>query len=174
MAFPNPPKTWGFQESVESSEMNAELRDALLLVPHSIPKTADETVTSSVTLQDDNHLTFAIAANEIWSVRFVMWFSNAADAGHFKIAFNGPAGVTYHIAADGMDTASVRTLTQHRVVANTSSYFATSTGVVATAEGVVVNGGTAGNFTLQWAQNTSNATGTILKRGSYLWRQKQA
>jgi hypothetical protein len=34
--------------------------------------------------------------------------------------------------------------------------------------GLLVVGGTAGTVKLQWAQNTSNVTATILKSGSFL------
>ncbi|MBL0311054.1 MAG: collagen-like protein, partial [Bacteroidetes bacterium] len=56
-------------------------------------KTADESVTSSTSLQDDNHLQFAIGANETWDVSFVLRFT-ASSGGDIKFALVLPSGAT--------------------------------------------------------------------------------
>ncbi len=68
-------------------------------------KTADESVTSSTTFQDDNHLTFAIGANEEWDVEVsVSAGASLTTTGH-KYAFTVPAGAT--MQAEGSYQTSV-------------------------------------------------------------------
>ena len=40
--------------------------------------------------------------------------------------------------------------------------------------GILVTGGTAGNLSLFWAQNASNATATVLNEHSSLWARRVA
>ena len=54
-------------DQATAADVNAEL-DKI----KRIWKTADETVNNSIAVQDDNHLSFSIAANEIWEFRIVL------------------------------------------------------------------------------------------------------
>jgi hypothetical protein len=100
--------------------------------------------------------------------------SSSQTAGDFKMKFTGPAGATLLATGYGYDAAAT---TNNGVVAagltlNTTGGF----GIVAIAEpwnpvqinGVLVTSGTAGFFTLQWAQNVSTATVTRLQAHSFL------
>lgn len=173
MAYTDP-RTWTTNELVTAAIMNTHVRDNFRATTSTIPKTADESVTSSAVLQDDDHLTFSIAANEVWYVCFVQWVSCASASVDYKNAFEGPASVTYHLSSYGANTAGTFAYTNHRSVADTSTWIAGSTGNLLLSEGIVVNGGTAGNFRLQWSQAVSNGTATVLKRGSTLIRSKLA
>jgi hypothetical protein len=166
------PKTWSVAEVVTAANMNAQLRDNLSLVPHFVVKAADETVTSSTTLQDDDHLLFAMGANESWQFHGNLWTSNAAEIGHIKITFTVPASGSYMATAYGPATGGTWQFSNIRSVSDVPSFFSASTGIQISVFGIARTAGTAGNCTLQWAQATSNGTGTILKKDSHLFVSK--
>src|SRR5690606_26427777 len=56
-------------------------------------KTEDETVNNSATLQDDDDLSFAIGANEVWAVEIYVQVNSSSSA-DFKYALSVPSGAT--------------------------------------------------------------------------------
>lgn len=142
-----------------------------------VRKTIDESIPSNTTLQDDDALLFAIAASEVWQFEFVVHASSASDTPDikFSVTFTGAAGATGTWGHQGIQSTATTTPS---VVAVSRYVFDASSpsvgGVIAAADtpnrivGVVVNSTTAGNIILQWAQNSSNATATTVKTGSYL------
>lgn len=134
-----------------------------------VQKTIDETQNNAVnptaTLQDDDELSFAIGANEAWSFRFTVQATNNATP-DIKFAVTSPAGAVCKV---GMSEAE-------NALSNANIGCGISLGAVPTTTGTdmfevygtVVNGATAGNVTLQWAQNTANAAVTTVRAGSYL------
>lgn len=131
-------------------------------------KTARETVTSSTTLQNDDHFTFAVAANKTYQLQGLL-FVSAANSGGFKWLFTVPSGTTGRGAtsgggtlyngvdldlATGLGASGSNTITNNNVDIRFSGYLTTSS--------------TAGNIVFQWAQNQSNATGTYIERGSIM------
>lgn len=143
-----------------------------------VRKTADESVSSSTVLQDDDALLFAVGANEVWEFLFAVNFGAGASGNpDFKVGITGPAGSTvrwspsgaYHRALD--DFASLP-----RVNASGASIDVSAdngeTGI--TLRGIIVNGANAGNCKLQWAQVTSNADPISVKANSYLRAHKIA
>lgn len=142
-------------------------------------KTADESVTSSITLQDDDHLTFAIAANEVWQAEFILAVDGAA-AGDLRVSLGVPAGATYRRfdlgPAPGVadaETSSVAIGSRTTGVASFGTASATDTGTVRVVF-LVVNGATAGTIVLQWAQLTSSATATTLRQHSHMMARRVA
>jgi hypothetical protein len=136
-------------------------------------KTADESVTSSAVLQDDDHLTFAIAANEEWIFTLVGGVSQAGTAAGFKAALTFPAGSTLGFRGVLLDEAStyVLSVTSNQVASGNNAVAATSS--ISTVQqfsisGWVLNGATPGNVTLQWAQGTSSGFTTTVKKGAFL------
>lgn len=138
-----------------------------------IRKTADKTVTSSTALQDDDHLSFAIAANETWLFQAFLDYE-AVDAEDIIVAFNAPAGAALSWSGHGKDivggatTDEINVLTQQTIDASLS--YGGSAGIRTSIfiMGSVANGGTSGAFQLRWAQRVSGGTGTIVRAGSYL------
>jgi hypothetical protein len=167
------PKTWSVAEVVTAANMNTHLRDNLNAVEHLIArKTADETVTSSTVLQDDNHLLMSIGANEVWSFTFRLIYA-ALGTGDLKVAFTFPAAGD--ITAYAVAQNAGGTLTQARWAGATPTAAIDFAGIGATSKivvpifGVLVNGATPGTFTMQWAQNTSDGTATTMYTNSALW-----
>jgi hypothetical protein len=132
-------------------------------------KTTNETennVTNpTATLQPDDELFLAIGANETWTVRFIVQ-ANANTAPDIKFSVTAPAGATCTVGvADHEAGASISNLgcgVSSGLIAGTSANEVYE--VVAT----VTNGGTAGNVTLNWAQNTGSALNTVVLAGSSL------
>ena len=150
--------------------MNPHVRDNLRVVPHIIPKTADESVTSSTALQDDDTLQFAIGANEAWEFRFVL---ASTGPGFLKVALNAPSGATGWWARTRSTSGSVDILHVNPATfvdgeTNNGSTDNPDFGVI---EGFCLNSSTGGTFKLRWAQVSSNGTATIIKRGSRLERR---
>lgn len=125
-------------------------------------KAADETVTTSTTLQDDDDFTVSIAANETWDV--IMNCQCVFGAGNGKIAFTVPSGCTATmsgtISSAGFASATATTAKAIAVTLTTSSYFI----IMAT----FTNGANAGNIQFQFAQNSSDGAATTFKKDSKL------
>lgn len=139
-------------------------------------KTANESVTSSTTLQADNDLFFAIAANEVWLWDALLLF-DAPVAGDAKIQWDGPAGASAVWGSHGPKTGDDTSIGNIAVkgaglgTGESLPFGTMGAGVTATVlvKGIVTNGATPGTFELLWSQNTINGTATILKAGSFLY-----
>lgn len=134
-------------------------------------KTATETVTESTTFQDDDHLTFAVAATTNYAFRMRIFYGTAAAA-DFKYQLTGPNAPTLvryqrHVILPGATIFTLIGVTNAfidpHILAN-----AGTTGGYVYIDGILHNGANAGNVTLQWAQNTSDASNTDVYSGSYL------
>ncbi|WP_030344752.1 hypothetical protein [Streptomyces sp. NRRL S-1022] len=145
-----------------------------------VVKTADETVTSSATLQNDDHLVLPVVANAVYTFALDLYMIDAADfVGDFKMSFTCPTGATFDMHGSGAHTTDLTAGTSANgewigKLATTSaganlSFGCGNTSVTAArVYGRLVVSGTAGTFQLQWAQNASDASGTTLKAGSYM------
>lgn len=145
--------------------------------PTIIRKTADESVTSSTTLQDDNHFTFPVNANEVVLVEGLIVATGHSD-GDVKIALLAPAGTTGRFAGLGpaaavtnvgattMSSAAITDFTTPDTL--TFGVVTASSATAIQVRALLVIGGTAGVVKLQWAQDASNGTATIVETDSYL------
>lgn len=131
-----------------------------------IVKAADESVSASTTLQDDNHLLFAIAVNETWIARFVLYILSASANPDFKYTIAVPAGATGKFFENAAGTVQA-------FAAPVSLALSAATDKVLIVDVSVTNAGTAGDVKLQWAQDTSDATATVVKAFSSLVAFKQ-
>ncbi len=116
-------------------------------------------------LQPDNHLTFALAANETWTYRFVVQ-ANSPAAADMKFSVTAPVGAT---CVSGVSNAE-DTVTVANLACAASSGIMNTDGAANLYEvtGTVVNGANAGSVTLNWAQNTPQAANTTVYAGSYV------
>lgn len=140
-------------------------------------KSADEHVNNSTTLQDDDHLTFAVGADEIWVVQYHLYITCTSATPDFKCALSVPASTTGKIAQHGaapgntvvegdMSSLSFATVTTALTSGVTASGSAAPAFTLFSAS--VATSSTAGSIVLQWAQNTATATNTTLQTGSFL------
>lgn len=133
-------------------------------------KTANESVTSSTALQDDDHLTgYALSADAYYGIEGFLRYDGAL-AGDLKIAIaftNAPQSFELSaVSSDGSTTSCTSTPTAGDAV----GLLCTGVGVVGgLVRGMVrTNASTGGTAKIQWAQVTSDGTATTLYAGSWL------
>lgn len=133
-------------------------------------KTADESVVSSTVLQNDNHLFFSMAANEVWQVSATLLPDSASATPGIKLGITLPTGATarWSFAGQWEGNLPVAATTQAGTLATPLQASTANTTDPCMYRYLVINGSTAGNFQLTWAQNVSNATATFLRKYSNL------
>ncbi|ANT41094.1 hypothetical protein BI024_gp24 [Streptomyces phage Nanodon] len=118
-------------------------------------KTAATSRTSTTTATADPHLVLSTVANGVYEVELNLAWTNGG--GGLRVTWTGPSGATLvWTDNDGYG---------FQAISNVCTFNAT-TG--ATIKGLLRNSSSAGNLTMLWAQNTSNAAGTSLASGCYL------
>jgi hypothetical protein len=145
-----------------------------------VVKTADESVTSSTTLQNDDELFLTVSANAVYEVLVHIIF-DAATAGDLKMAFTGPAGATFDWYQGSLiSTADATSGSMYQVAYTLSTTITTTTGagsgtnMVARPAGRLATVSASGTFNLQWAQGTSSGTATRVRAGSFLSLTRKA
>jgi hypothetical protein len=132
-----------------------------------IVKSANETVTSSTTLQDDDHLFQALTNGKTYyfEMNAIATRENTTNLLTFKVAFDGNSNG--HFAA--LQTGATNTLCDGTTSLQVFNLPASTAGVPTqfTFKGVVK---LTSDFTLKlkWAQQTSNTTGATIMKGSRL------
>jgi hypothetical protein len=171
------PKTWSAGETLTAANFNAHIRDNLNATgPHLVVrKTADESVVSNDVPQDDDVLLLAVLANEVWQFELHLITTGLFD---FLGQITFPSG---RIDGSAVHTnpSTVIAMTNLGSSATPSQQWsarADSTSVprMHSVTGVFANGATPGNLRLQWSQNVSGGTATIVKANSTLWATKLA
>jgi|1_EtaG_2_1085319.scaffolds.fasta_scaffold01904_12 hypothetical protein len=134
---------------------------------HYVRKASDETISSSTTLQADNELLFPVGINETWAFTICILF-NSGTTPDFRLDFeslpSGAAGNYTIVYAPTVQTSAA--LNNSLVVPGTGS------DAMILLHGQVRTSAAAGNISLFWAQNTSNAGDTKVLADSILmaWR----
>lgn len=163
MAF----KIFGVNEILSSGDTNAYFAQQQVVI-----KSADESVTSSTTVQDDNHLFMTLNANTNYWVDGSL-ITDGAVGGDFKMQFVVPSG-TIRWLANGPVSAATATVTDvdrnYKVGSTTTvmGTIASGTNSVILLAGIVRTGASGGTFKIQWAQGTSSATATRVRANSVL------
>jgi len=165
--------------ALTAAQWNASVRDNLNFLKTGqlfVSKTADETITSSTTLQDDDQLTVSVEANTVYEVRFLLIYE-AGTTGDFKYQWAAPASATFLHADNRLNSAA--TLTGDDTVSVDDITVAITAGGLGTGVSLPIEGkgllrvlGTAGTFKLRWAQGTSSAGATIVKTDSFIILQR--
>lgn len=157
-------------QKLRASELNA-------VIPIFGVVAADQTKTSNTTLADVTGLSVAVEADSTYALDGHIAY-DAGATGDLKMAFTSPTGTTGSWGLYGLGTSttgSVGDVDGHRIDGFTASDTATAGGsasfsgfMVAPIRGVVITDSTAGTLQMQFAQNTSNGTSTIIKVGSWI------
>lgn len=146
------------------------------VAPLAVVKLANQSVTSSTTLVNDNDFALPMVANAVYIFRAYFNYegATATNAG-MKFGWTFPSGLTMafglaRLEVDDATTDVSRSWSQSAVPTIGSN----GAGDVraATLSGTIIVSSTAGTLQLQWAQNASNAVATIMHAHSYLaaWR----
>ncbi len=135
-----------------------------------VRKTATEIVNNSATLQDDDDLFVALAANEIVAFQCSIIHDGNATA-DFKMAFTIPVGASIQWSLPNANVSTANTLASPTVQTASGAAFSMEAQTARRAQfavGVVRNGGTTGNLQLQWAQDTATVVNTQVYLDSFL------
>lgn len=132
-------------------------------------KTSDETIISTGTYQDDDHLFVAVEANGVY-VYYLSGAYNTSDTAQFRQRFSVPSGSfagTYYQYFD-QTNASVRA--SYSVPADGAITGLRGKGADTPFEfgGIYTCGATGGTMQWQWAQNASTASNTIVRAATRL------
>src|SRR5258708_39783844 len=162
--------TAGDAEAIPFAALAVALGKSFLNSPIIARKPADQSQASNTVLANDSDLLFAIAANEEWVATFEIAAGAVLSTTGFKVAITTPSGSTLEAdaffltdAATGGQFSGATTTSGANILANTPP---------AGAKGIihlfcwVLNGTTAGNVTLQCAQNASTATNLTFRQES--------
>ncbi len=162
-------------QDVEPADLNA-------LVTYYVNKGADETVTSSTSLQDDNHFAgIPIPANTTWLAE--IWLELAGgEVGDFQCAWavTGTATIVARHCL-GMPTGETNSSDGNVGIqvrdpgsAVSNMVDASSTTRTSTAEMLKLSGGASGGtLTFRWSQDTSSGTGTTIKANSSWFQMRR-
>jgi len=129
-------------------------------------KASDTSRSSTTSLTADPHLTLAVAASAVYLVTLALTVAGDA-AGDFKFDFTVPTGATmskYRYLANATGTTSeFGTLALASTAGSISCDGADRPLMI---WGTLITTTNTGNITLRWAQNTSNAIGTVIRTAS--------
>ncbi len=142
-----------------------------------VRKTADEAVDNSATMQNDDHFSFAIAANEVWFVELCL-IVDGMDTGGMDCTWSLPTDGTFasrHIGAEPDQTSTgvvvaasnlalIASGAEVRVVADAATVDITAIIMKFT----IVNGANAGTAQFQWAQASNTVGPTNIHSESYM------
>jgi len=138
-------------------------------------KSADESLNTSTTLQNDDDLVFPIAASEEWVADVNLDVGAALSTTGFKVAITVPSGATMSLCAVASAFPGANTFKRTATSGTALDYTAAT--AVDTNSSVrlflrVLNSTTAGNVQVQWAQSTSSGTNVTVRAGSFLVAEK--
>ncbi len=141
-----------------------------------VRKSADETVNNSATLQNDNALLFAVAANEVWE--FFLRARHTSQVGpQIQYAWAVPTGgVIRKTEPDDIGPLSAAlSLPEYDGTTAVPLQTPTTDQVCLYIQwGLYVGGANAGNVQLQWAQNGAAAVDTKVLTNSFIIARKLA
>ncbi|HEY6171190.1 MAG TPA: hypothetical protein VIX80_02920, partial [Candidatus Kapabacteria bacterium] len=135
-------------------------------------KTADESVTNSATIQDDDHLSFNVNANETWELSGEIQVDNASNNIDIKVAFQLPTSAFMRIYVTGIQDAGGNAIQGNGLLSasNTSKTIQINGGVstLTSFRGIFITGSNAGTVKFRWSQGVSNASTTVVRAYSFM------
>lgn len=139
------------------------------IAPLSAVKAADESVTSSTTLQNDDALFVSVASNASY-LFFCYLDYEGASAGDLKFSWSVPTSATMRFTIIGQTSAGSA---QTAITGSESTSYAIGADAAATLNAVLMAGtlitsSSSGTLQLQWAQNSSSGTATKVHAQSFL------
>ena len=135
-----------------------------------VRKSANESVTSSTTLQNDDELKYEMAANTNYQFEFSILYTGGT-AGDIKFTVTTPSGGDLWATGWAPSGGSVSTfgpMTASGTVISGLDALGTTNPTMIYIRGVAMNSSTVGDLQLQWAQNASSGTATTVYAGSFL------
>lgn len=143
------------------------------LQQHAAIKSADENVTNSVTLQNDDHLFAPVDVNTDYWVWCIIFYTGPTTNGDLLLKWTAPSGATFDWMSDALGsaaTSSVTTVSRNAQTLTSTPAPGTILGTdcCALVKGILRVAGTAGTLQLQWAQLAASATAVTVYADSTL------
>lgn len=136
---------------------------------------SDQSLTSQTSPQDATGISVAVDANKAYSFRLYAPFNLAGVVSGYKFQLVGPNSPTNYIATYKLFTslgALLGEATQTSLSTLISGALATIGDHLIEINGLLENGVNSGTLKLQFAQNTSDGSAIVLKRGSFIELQE--
>lgn len=141
--------------------------DIGLQIPTYKKKSADQTITSQTTIQNDTHLSVSVEANTNYEVECLLFYNPQSVSQQLKAGFSAPAGASGYWGSTDSPQSAVGLFNNTGV--NSFPQFVGTAGVhTVVLRGFLLVAGTAGTLQYKWAQSSSSATGLILKQHSFM------
>lgn len=147
-----------------ASTFNAKMKER---APVFARKTSDETVNGSDVLQDDNELTLAAEASVTYEL-FLHAVQNSGATPGFKLGFTLPSGATWVSGSFNVGSSAANEQFGLMPLTGLSGLTGAGANSLVRVQAIITISTTPGSVTLQWAQNTSNASNTIVRAGSWM------
>ena len=160
-------------QKIRASDLN-------FIVPGFVKKPSNQSLPSNTTLQNDTALLLPVLANASYAIEAVIIFE-AGTTGDAKFAFSWPASSTfpwgltaYGTGGPGAGSVGGSIFSAAFGTPTSGSSFFAVGGAGAGNQNLCIMKGTitttasAGNVQVMWAENTSDATPTIVSAGSTL------
>lgn len=143
------------------------------VAPVAAYKSAGQPVTSNATtLVNDSQLLLTLPANSVFIFNGLLTLTGAAiGAGDIRFTFSTPSGTTMAWEATGFSATTTGPLNGNAVRSGgglVSVGISGATASPALLMGSISVGATGGPIQLQWCQNTSSTTATVVGAGSFL------
>lgn len=159
------------------------LKDNVVALNGYVVKTADEAVSNSAALQNDNHLSYSIVDTGTFIIDAYLFANGGNAAGDIKVGFSFPTG-TLRFSGVGLDiglasgqvgTISAGAFASTPATSGTSAlpYGVSTLDNLIWIHGIFVATAT-GTLQLMWAQNGTNGTATNVLTGSHMLVQQVA
>lgn len=175
------PANWGAPGHANRGDEYEAVADQIEFLSTGFPgalkyKTQDTSITSDAAYDDDPHLAASVLANAVYAIE-VYGTYQAGATGQIKFQMTFPAGATIESGSWEYDagTDASGAVNWASTVMGLTSPGSFVVGLVGTGgnvpfrlSGLLIVGSTAGTLALQWAQNVSHATATILRKGTWM------
>ena len=164
-------KSWNVGDVLTASDMNA------WTVPIIAVKPADTNRNTTTTLADDPDLVIPVTSGATYDINsFIIYSGSPSGTGDLKYTFTVPAGSSGRYSPIRQNLAGQYTGWALNLWTDVDSANTNGTGagqfVSLFVKGILITGGSAGNLTFRWAQNTSSGTNTIVRANSFLQAQR--
>ena len=129
-----------------------------------VRKASDETVNNSDTLQNDDELIMAVAANQAYTFEIFLLFDSGATPS-FKFGWSVPTGTTMLWKTTNIVSSKTNQTNDGGFIGE-----GVGTSVIGVIQGTIIVSSTAGNVVFRWAQITATASDTkVLENSSILY-----
>lgn len=157
--------------------LRASVLQALIeeIRPLGAVKTANETVNGNATPQNDDELFVSVEASRLYKVTGLLEYTSGSTP-NFRMTWSLPSGATWlnnsrvysRAAAAPTQLVDTRTFTTGNLGGPGAGTTRATQAQILELFGYIQTSSTAGTARVQWSQNTSNASDTIVYAGSWI------